>query len=116
MKRLPKISAARLALLGLAALLVFGNCTQNVYRVLGPGVTVEQVSQLRRLDDSVHTKFQALRGLPAGEANRAAARIVDSAHAAQCRLLSPAQYERLRQSGQSVLPLRYPRRPPRGYR
>ena len=53
MKGLPTISAARLALLGLAALLVFGNCSQNVYRVLGSGTTVAQVTRLRRLDDSV---------------------------------------------------------------
>ena len=117
MNRLPTISAARLALLGLAALLVFGNCSQNVYRVLGPGTTAQQVSQLRRLNDSVHTAFQTLRGLPPGDANRAGARIIDSAHAAQRQLLSPAQYERLRQSArQSILPLRYPQRPPRGYR
>jgi hypothetical protein len=117
MKGLSTISAARLVLLGLAALLVFGNCSQNVYRALGPGVTTQQANQLRRLNDSVHTAFQTLRGLPPGDANRAGARIIDSAHAAQRRLLSPAQYERLRQSArQSILPLRYPRRPPRGYR
>ena len=63
MKYLPTSFAARLALLGLAALLVFGNCGQNVYRVLGPGTTAGQVSQLRRLNDSLHTEFRALRAI-----------------------------------------------------
>jgi hypothetical protein len=113
MKGLPTISAARLALLGLAALLVFGNCSQNVYRVLGPGTTVAQVTRLRRLDDSVQAEFQALRGLPAGETNYATTRLADSAAARRRRILTPAQYGRYKYQ---ILPLRYPRRPPRGYR
>lgn len=113
MNRLPTISTARLALLGLAALLVFGNCAQNVYRVLGPGTTVEQVNRLRHFDDSVQARYQTLRGLPAGEMNRAAARIHDSAEVQRRRILTPAQDSRYRYH---VLPLRYPRRPPRGYR
>jgi len=113
MKGLPTISTARLALLGLAALLVFGNCSQSVYRVLGPGTTVAQVNRLRRFNDSVHTEFRALRGLPAGEANRATTRLADSANAQRQRLLTPAQYSRYKYQ---ILPLRYPRRPPRGYR
>lgn len=113
MNHLPTISAARLALLGLAALLVFGNCSQNVYRVLGPGTTVAQVNRLRRLDDSVHTEFLALHGLPSSEGNHTATRLADSAEAQRRRILTPAQYNRYRYQ---ILPLRYPRRPPRGYR
>ena len=113
MNRLPTISTARLALLGLAALLVFGNCGRNAYRVLGPDITTQQVNRLRRLNDSVHTEFLALHGLPAIEANRAGARISDSATAQRRRILTPAQYSRYRYQ---VLQLRYPRRPPRGYR
>ena len=113
MNHLPTSSAARLALLGLAALLVFGNCGRNVYRVLGPGTTAGQVSRLRRLNDSLRTEYQALHGLPVGEANRASARLTDSANAQRQRILTPAQYGRYRYQ---ILLLRYPKRPPRGYR
>jgi hypothetical protein len=107
------MSTARLALLGLAALMVFGNCSHNVYRVLGPGTTVAQVTRLRHFDDSVHTAYQALRGLPASEASRAATRLADSATAQRQRILTPAQYRRYKYQ---ILRMRYPKRPPRGYR
>lgn len=110
-------STARLALVGLAALLVFGNCAQNVYRVLGPGTTAQQVAQLKRLDDSVRIQYEAAYRRPPGAPGPTTQQVHDSAQAARRRLLSPAQFRRL--SGpprQLLLPLRYPRRPPRGYR
>jgi hypothetical protein len=116
-KRLPTLSAAPLVLLGLAALLVFGNCSQNVYRVLGPGTTAQQVRQLKLLNDSVQVHYRAARLRPATAVGPTPEQIIDSAETARRRLLTPAQYERLTKSArQSILPLRYPRRPPRDYR
>jgi hypothetical protein len=75
---------------------------------------VAQVTRLRRFDDSVHAEFRTLRGLSLSEANRATMRrLADSATAQRQRILTPAQYSRYRYQ---VLQLRYPPRPPRGYR
>ncbi|MGI4870515.1 MAG: hypothetical protein ACRYFX_04975 [Janthinobacterium lividum] len=94
-------------LLALVALLVFGNCSKNIYRVLGPGTTSAQVTRLKRLNDSIYA-------LP-GPFTR---QIYDSATAARRRLLTPAQYQRYRNYTRlgKLLPLRYPPSPPRGYR
>jgi len=113
MNRLPNTSAARLALLGLAALLVFGNCSKNVYRVLGPGTTAQQVAQLKRLNDSVYARYREADRQPAGAASPTTQQIFDSANVQRRRILTPAQYNRYRYQ---LLPLRYPKRPPRGYR
>lgn len=118
MKRFADLTAAQLALVGLVVLLVFGNCTQNVYRVLGPGTTTRQVAQLKRLNDSVSAQYEAAYRRPPGAPAPPIRQLYDdSAQAARRRLLSPAQFERLtKASRQSVLPLRYPRQPPRRYR
>ncbi|QKG58020.1 hypothetical protein GKZ68_16175 [Hymenobacter sp. BRD128] len=117
MKRLGTPAATRLALLGLVALLVFGNCAQNVYRVLGPGTTPQQVAQLKRLNDSVSAQYQAAYRRPAGAAGPTSQQIQDSAQAARRRLLSPTQFRRLQLARRpGMMPLRYPPRPPRGYR
>lgn len=113
MKWLANGSPARLALTGLAALLVFGNCSQNVYRVLGPGVTVEQVNQLRQVDRAVGQAYREANRRPAGTPGPTGRQLADSAEAQRRRVLTPAQYRRL---GQHIFPLRYPRRPPLGYR
>jgi hypothetical protein len=116
-KRLPTFSSAPLVLLGLAALLVFGNCSQNVYQVLGPGTTARQVSQLKQLNDSVYAEYRAAQLRPATAVGPTPEQIFDSAETARRRLLRPAQYERLtKATRQSILPLRYPRRLPKGYR
>lgn len=113
MKCLAHFAVARLALLGLAALLVFGNCSQNVYWALGPGVTVEQATQLRQLDRTFRQAYRAAVRRPAGTPGPTGRQLADSAEAQRRRILTPAQYQRYRYQ---VLPLRYPRRPPRGYR
>jgi hypothetical protein len=110
MKCLLTGSPAQLLLLGLVALLLFGNCSQNVYRVLGPGTTAQQVSRLKQLNDSVHTAYEAAYRRPANVPGPTPQQIADSAAAARGRLLSPEQYRRL--STKTILPFRYPRRPP----
>lgn len=113
MKRLANICSARLTLVGLAALLVFGNCSQNAYRVLGPGTTREQVNQLRQVDRAARQAYQEAVRRPAGTPGPTGRQLADSADAQQRRILTPAQYRRLKQH---IFPLRYPRRPPPGYR
>ena len=39
-----------LLLLPLLAVLLFGNCSRNVYRLLGPGTTPTQVARLKELN------------------------------------------------------------------
>jgi hypothetical protein len=115
MKRLLTCSPAQLLLLGLVALLLFGNCSQNVYRVLGPGTTAQQVRRLKRLDDSLVTAYQAAYRRPPNVPGPTPQQLADSANAARRRLLSPAQYQRY-SAKRTVLPFRYPRRPPRDMR
>jgi hypothetical protein len=117
MKGLFARTPAQLILLGLLTLLVFGNCSQNVYRVLGPGTTAHQVGQLKRLNDSVYTAYRAAQLRPATAWGPTPEQVFVGADSARRRLLSPAQYERLaKATQQSILSLRYPRRPPQGYR
>jgi len=112
MNLLPKPSPARLLLLGLVALLLFGNCSQNVYRVLGPGTTAQQVRRLKQLNDSLAVAYQAAYRRPAKAPGPTFEELADSARAARRRLLSPAQYQRY-SAKRTVLPFRYPHRPPR---
>ncbi|MBF9141820.1 hypothetical protein [Hymenobacter properus] len=104
-----------LLLLPLLAVLLFGNCSQNVYRVLGPGTTPAQVAQLKELDHNAETAYQATFTGPNSLPGPTARQILDSATAARQRLLSPEQYRRYK--GRNFWrTLRYPKRPPRGYR
>lgn len=101
-------------LLPLLAVLLFGNCSQNVYRVLGPGTTPAQVARLAELDSSAAAAYQATFTRP-DSMGPTARQILDSATAARQRLLSPEQYRRYR--GRNFFrTLRYPSQPPRGYR
>lgn len=104
-----------LLLLPLLAVLLFGNCSQNVYRVLGPGTTPAQVAQLKHLNSKTSTDYQAALIRPDSVPGPTPQQIIDSARAAQQRLLSPEQYRRYRYH-RSALPLRYPKRAPRGLR
>lgn len=113
MKSLPRLRPAHVLLLGLVALLLFGNCSQNVYRVLGPGTTPQQVSQLRELERTTRQAYREADKRPAGAPGPTGRQLADSAQAQRTRLLTPAQNSRYRQH---VFPLRYPRHPPRGYR
>ena len=104
-----------LLLLPLLAVLLFGNCSQNVYRVLGAGTTPAQVARLRQLNTETYAAYHTASERPAGAAGPTSAQVVDSSQAAQQRLLSSEQYRRYK-TRQLILPLRYPKRPPRRYR
>jgi len=113
MKSLLTCAPAQLLLLGLVALLLFGNCSQNVYRVLGPGTTPQQVSQLRALERTTRQAYREADQRPAGTPGPTGRQLADSAQAQRRRILTPAQNSRYQQH---IFPLRYPRRPPAGYR
>lgn len=115
MKRLFGYLPVQLLLLGLVTLLLFGNCSQNVYRVLGPGTTAQQVRRLKQLNDSLVTAHQAAYRRPANVPGPTPQQLADSADAARRRLLSPAQYQRY-SAKRTILLYRYPRRPPRAMR
>ena len=104
-----------LLLLPLLAVLLFGNCSQNVYRVLGPGTTPAQVARLKQLNSRTAADYEAALARPDSVPGPTPKQITDSARAAQQRILTPEQYRRYRYE-RSVLPLRYPKHPPRGHR
>ncbi|UOQ98949.1 hypothetical protein MUN81_05515 [Hymenobacter sp. 5317J-9] len=101
-------------LLPLLAVLLFGNCAQNVYRVLGPGTTPAQVARLKQINEETSAAYRAAFDRPTGQPGPTPEQVIDSGRAAQQRLLTPEQYRRYK-TRYSPLPLRYPRRPPRHY-
>ncbi|MBD2724395.1 hypothetical protein [Hymenobacter armeniacus] len=104
-----------LLLLPLLAVLLFGNCAQNVYRVLGPGTTPAQVAQLKQINEQTSSAYQAAFDRPSGQPGPTPRQVLDSADAARHRLLTPGQYRRYRYTLRAN-PLRYPSRPPKGFR
>ena len=102
-----------LLLLPLLAVLLFGNCARNAYRLLGPGTTPAQVAHLQRLNNNATVEYQAAVARPAGWPGPTPQQVLDSADAARHRLLTPEQYQRQKHQ---ILPLRYPLHPPRRYR
>ena len=112
---MPRLSShtPQLLLLALVAMLLFGNCARNVYRLLGPGTTPAQVGQLKQLDTAASAAYRAASERPDSVAGPTPSQVFDSADAARRRLLTPEQYRRY--NTRSVLPLRYPRRPPAGF-
>jgi hypothetical protein len=93
------------------ALLLFSNCSKNIYYLLGPGTTPQQAASLQHFQqraDSIPT-----RALPPVPGQPTARQRYDSIDDARRRLLRPAQYTRYQQS---ILLPRYPRRPPKGHR
>jgi hypothetical protein len=103
-----------LLLLPLLAVLLFGNCSQNVYRVLGPGTTPAQVAQLQELDRNAVAAYRAALVRPDSVPGPTTEQVLDSAVAARQRLLTPEQYRRYK--GRNFFrTLRYPSQPPRHY-
>jgi hypothetical protein len=98
----------------LVALWVFGSCTPNVYRVLGPGTTRAQVARLKQVDTKAAADYTAALQRRGNEPGPTPQQVLDSAVAARQHLLTPEQHQRYRDYFyHSPLPLRYPKRAPR---
>jgi len=114
MKRLAVSILPKGLLLALVVLLLFGNCTKNVYYLLGPGTTPQQVARLQQLQQRADSLYHLpLQKLPPVPGHPTARQLLDSIDAARRRLLTPAQYTRYHYT---ILRPRFPRRPPKGYR